>query len=73
MTTRVTGNSAPRDARNEDAKREILKRIRDAHKLSDVPEHVEVVREYRTTSDIKGDELREILIDRLVDYKADVV
>ena len=30
MTTRVTGNSAPRDARNEDAKREILKRIRDA-------------------------------------------
>ena len=75
MTTR-TGNAAgspARDARNEDAKREILKRIRDAHKLSNVPEHVEVVREYRTTSDIKGDELREILIDRLVDYKADVV
>ncbi len=75
MTTRI-GNAAgspARDARNEDAKREILKRIRDAHKLSDVPEHVEVVREYRTTSDIKGDELREILIDRLVDYKADVV
>ena len=75
MTTRVgnTAGSSARDARNEAAKREILKRIRDAHKLSNVPEHVEVVREYRTTSDIKGDELREILIDRLVDYKADVV
>ena len=73
MTTRVTGNSAPRDARNEDAKREILKRIRDAQQLSNTPEHVEVVRNYNTSSDISGDELREILIDRLVDYKADVV
>ena len=35
MTTRVTGNSAPRDTRNEDAKREILKRIRDAQLLFD--------------------------------------
>lgn len=72
MTTRVSGNSA-RDTRNEDAKREILKRIHDAQQLSNTPEHVEVVRNYHTSSDIKGDELREILIDRLVDYKADVV
>ena len=42
MTTRVTGNSAPRDTRNEDAKREILKRIRDAQQLSNTPEQVEV-------------------------------
>ena len=72
MTTRVSGNSA-RDTRNEDAKREILKRIRDAQQLSNTPETVEVVRNYNTSSDIQGDELREILIDRLVDYKADVV
>ncbi|MBA1837597.1 lactate utilization protein C [Corynebacterium sp. zg912] len=72
MTTRVSGNSA-RDTRNEDAKREILKRIHDAQQLSNTPEHVEVVRNYHTSSDIKGDKLREILIDRLVDYKADVV
>jgi len=73
MTTRVTGNSAPRDTRNEDAKREILKRIRDAQQLSNTPEQVEVVRNYNTSSDLSTDELREILIDRLVDYKADVV
>ena len=73
MTTRVTGNSAPRDTRNEDAKREILKRIRDAQQLSNTPEQVEVVRNYNTSSDLGTDELREILIDRLVDYKADVV
>ena len=72
MTTRVSGNSA-RDTRNEDAKREILKRIRDAQQLSNTPETIEVVRNYNTSSDIQGDELREILIDRLVDYKADVV
>ena len=66
MTTRVSGNSA-RDTRNEDAKREILKRIHDAQQLSNTPEHVEVVRNYHTSSDIKGDKLREILIDRLVD------
>ena len=73
MTTRVAGNSAPRDTRNEDAKREILKRIRDAQQLSNTPEQVEVVRNYNTSSDLGTDELREILIDRLVDYKADVV
>lgn len=72
MTTPVSGDSA-RDTRNEDAKREILKRIRDAQQLSNAPESVEVVRNYHTSSDLSGDELREVLIDRLVDYKADVV
>ena len=67
-------NAARNDAaRNKEAKREILARIRNAHKLSDTPDHVEVVREYRTTSDLSPEQLREILIDRLIDYKADVV
>lgn len=59
--------------RNESAKREILDRIRTAQKLSHTPEHVEPVREYRTTSDHIPEQLREILIDRLLDYKATVV
>lgn len=59
--------------RNESAKREILDRIRTAQKLSHTPEHVEQVREYRTTSDHTPEQLREILIDRLLDYKATVV
>lgn len=59
--------------RNESAKREILDRIRTAQKLSHTPEHVEPVREYRTTSDHTPEQQREILIDRLLDYKATVV
>lgn len=59
--------------RNESAKREILDRIRTAQKLSHTPEHVEPVREYRTASDHTPEQLREILIDRLLDYKATVV
>ena len=59
--------------RNEDAKREILKRIRDAQQLSDVPESVEVPHNYRTTSDASAEELHELLVDRLIDYKAHVV
>lgn len=59
--------------RNESAKREILDRIRTAQKLSHTPEHVEPVREYRTTSDHTPEQLRKILIDRLLDYKATVV
>ncbi|CAM3107707.1 lactate utilization protein B/C [Corynebacterium hadale] len=60
-------------SRNEDAKKEILKRVRDAQQLSEAPSHVEAVREYRTTSDHTPEQLREILIDRLLDYKASVV
>lgn len=59
--------------RNADAKQEILTRIRNAQQLSNAPEHVEAIREYRTQSDHTTEELRELLIDRLVDYKATVV
>ena len=48
MSTPVSGDSA-RDTRNEDAKREILKRIRDAQQLSNAPESVEIVRNYHTS------------------------
>ena len=37
--------------RNADAKQEILTRIRNAQQLSNAPEHVEAIREYRTQSD----------------------
>lgn len=50
------------------AKEEILGRIRTA--LADNP-HVEpVVRDYRTTSQLSETEVIELLVDRLVDYKA---
>ncbi|SDS19301.1 LutC/YkgG family protein [Corynebacterium timonense] len=55
------------------AKQEILSRVRDALALSHAPAHVTPVREYRTDSAHGPDELREILVDRLVDYKAEVV
>ena len=55
------------------AKEEILSRIRDAQKLADAPASVEHSHEYRTESSLGRDELREILVDRLVDYKADVI
>lgn len=60
-------------SRNQDAKKEILKRIRDAQQLSEAPSHVEPIREYNTSSDHTPEQLREILIDRLLDYKASVV
>ena len=54
------------------AKEDILARIRDAHKLADSPASVEHAHTYRTESPLNRDELREMLIDRLVDYKAEV-
>ena len=54
------------------AKEDILSRIRNAHQLSHSPASVEPVREYRTESPLNRDELREMLVDRLVDYKATV-
>ncbi|GAA1475445.1 LUD domain-containing protein [Corynebacterium felinum] len=55
-----------------DAKSEILSRIRNAHVLSNMPEDVEIVREYNLdeTSKYSREQLKEILIDRLLDYKA---
>lgn len=60
-------------SRNADAKKEILTRIRNAQKLSNAPAYVEPVREYNTSSDHTPEQLREILVDRLLDYKATVV
>ena len=79
MTSKVTTNTPSKggfgddERRNADAKQEMLTRIRNAQKLSNAPSHVEVIREYRTTSDMGTEELRELLIDRLVDYGATVV
>ncbi|MCS4534886.1 LUD domain-containing protein [Corynebacterium sp. HS2168-gen11] len=55
-----------------DAKAEILNRIRNAHQLSNMPADVEIIREYNLdeTSKYSREELKEILIDRLLDYKA---
>ena len=74
MTTPVSGDSA-RDTRNEDAKREILKRIRDAQQLSNTPESVEIVRNYHTSSDLSADELRDgrSRIDRVRDIEPEDV
>lgn len=55
------------------AKQEILTRIRNAQKLADAPASVEHAHDYRTESPLDRDGLREMLVDRLVDYKADVV
>ena len=52
------------------AKDEILSRIRSA--LADTPATEEVPREYRITSEMNEEQLIELLVDRLVDYKAGV-
>lgn len=52
------------------AKDEILSRIRSA--LADTPATEEVPREYRTSSQMTEEQLIELLVDRLVDYKAGV-
>lgn len=53
-----------------DAKAEILGRIRAS--LWDSPQPAEPIRNYRRESDKSIEEITEILIDRLVDYKANV-
>ncbi len=52
------------------AKEEILGRIRSA--LSDAPVAEQTPREYRKSSEMSEEELIEMLVDRLVDYKAGV-
>lgn len=53
-----------------DAKAEILGRIRAS--LWDNPQPAEPVRNYRRTSDKGTEEIIEMLVDRLIDYKANV-
>lgn len=53
-----------------DAKSEILGRIRSS--LSDHPQPAEPIRNYRTVTDKSEEENLEMLIDRLIDYKANV-
>lgn len=55
-----------------DAKTEMLTRIRNAQQLSNMPSDVEISREYNMdkTAEFSRDELKEVLVDRLLDYKA---
>ncbi|WJH25378.1 LutC/YkgG family protein [Pseudarthrobacter defluvii] len=52
------------------AREDILARIRTA--LQDSPEAPQIPREYRSESGMETEELIELLVDRLVDYKAQV-
>ena len=79
MTTKATSNAATGgsfgddERRNADAKQEMLSRIRNAQQLANTPKQVDIPRNYHTTWDKSTEELREILVDRLLDYKATVV
>jgi len=53
------------------AREDILDRIRAA--LKDSPEVPQIPREYRATSQLDEEALIELLVDRLIDYKAQVV
>jgi L-lactate dehydrogenase complex protein LldG len=54
------------------AREEILARIAEAHRAAPPPNlrYEDISREYRTTSDSSTSVLTELLIDRLVDYRA---
>ena len=54
------------------ARDEVLARITSAHRLAPPPNlrYEDIGRAYRTTSDAETPELTELLIDRLVDYRA---
>ena len=54
------------------ARGEVLARIADAHRAAPPPDlpYEGIRREYRTTSDSSAEALTELLIDRLVDYRA---
>lgn len=54
------------------AKQDILNRIRSAQKQAGLADHVDVPREYQRKGTLNDDELRETLVDRLEDYKAEV-
>jgi L-lactate dehydrogenase complex protein LldG len=54
------------------ARDEVLARIAAAHRVAPPPDlrYEDIAREYRTTSDSSTEALTELLIDRLVDYRA---
>jgi L-lactate dehydrogenase complex protein LldG len=54
------------------ARDEVLARIAVAHRAAPPPDlpYEEISRDYRTTSDFSAEALTELLIDRLVDYRA---
>jgi L-lactate dehydrogenase complex protein LldG len=54
------------------AREEVLARIAAAHRAAPPPDlrYEDITREYRTTSDSSAEALTELLIDRLVDYRA---
>jgi L-lactate dehydrogenase complex protein LldG len=54
------------------AREEVLARIAQAHRAAPAPNlpYERIRREYRTTSDSSAEALTELLIDRLVDYRA---
>jgi L-lactate dehydrogenase complex protein LldG len=54
------------------ARDEVLARIAAAHRAAPPPNllYEDIAREYRTTSDSSAEALTELLIDRLVDYRA---
>jgi L-lactate dehydrogenase complex protein LldG len=54
------------------AREEVLARIATAHRVAPPPDlrYEDIAREYRTTSDASAEALTELLIDRLVDYRA---
>jgi L-lactate dehydrogenase complex protein LldG len=54
------------------ARDEVLARIAAAHRAAPPPDlpYEEISREYRTTSDFSAEALTELLIDRLLDYRA---
>ena len=54
------------------AKEEILNRISAAQKQAGLPDHVDIPREYQKEGTLNEDELRDMLVDLLEDYKADV-
>jgi L-lactate dehydrogenase complex protein LldG len=54
------------------AREEVLARIAAAHRVAPPPNlrYEDITRDYRTTSDASAEALTELLIDRLVDYRA---
>jgi L-lactate dehydrogenase complex protein LldG len=54
------------------AREEVLARIATAHRAAPPPNlrYEDITRDYRTTSDASAEALTELLIDRLVDYRA---